>query len=426
MRQPCFRILKSRAAIVIAVLAVTSPAGRVAAADPPAEKGNTELAETLQKSLGATLNVELKSGVSFVRAKLLRLAFDRKKGVIRTLSIQDYDTGKSTTVGFATVKKIVLDRETIYAAPDGKPPRTAGERRAGEQAQRASEERQAWVERAQKHGVKPWPELTKEQHEAAVDEHRKLMDEVSRAMPGMALYETHEFLFFSNIPADQIAPYTAALDAMHDMMCQMYGIKRGEPVWKGKCLVVAFLEKPEFLRFEQTFMKGSEPSSAYGLCHSFGDGRVIISCYRGDKPAEFAHMLVHETSHGFIHRYRTPVSPPSWVNEGMADWIGRALVPQSRAVGLRERQALQIMRQSRSMGGDFLTRKGNIEPWQYGIASSLTDFLIRSDKDAYTRFIQGLKEGLKWPESLEAAYDTRPDELIAAYGQAIGVPDLRE
>lgn len=393
--------------------------------DPADEVDVNALVETLQKSVGSPVNVELKSGATFVRATLLKVAFDRKRGLIRTLGLQDADTGKAHNVGFASVRSIRLDRETIYTAPAGKP-RSAAERRASIQAEQAAGLRSEWVERAKQNGVEPWPELTKEEHAAAIEEHRKLMDEVGKALPGMQLYETHEFLFFSNIPQNQIAPYTAALDALHDMMCHMYGIKPGEPVWKGKCLVMAFLNRAEFIQFEQIFLKNDDPSGAYGLCHSGSDGNVIISCYRGDRPDDFAKMLVHETSHGFIHRYRTSVHPPSWINEGMADWIAARLVPKSRSVPQRELKALQTMRQTGSMGGGFFKPSGNIEAWQYGIASSLTNFLITQDSAAYTRFIQGLKEGLSWQDSLKEHYQATPEEMISGYGRAIGVPNLRE
>ncbi len=420
------------ARVLALCLPLVASLGHLRADDPqPASEesksafDNEKLIKTLQDSIGSTVNVELKSGTSFVRATLLRVAFDRKKGLIRSVGLRDADTGKSQNIGFAAINKIRLDRETIYTAPVGQP-RTAADRRASLRAERAAEARSEWVERAKKNGVEPWPELTQEEHEAAIEEYRKLMEEVSKAMPGMSLYETHEFLFFSNIPANQIAPYTTALDAMHDMMCQMYGIKRGEPVWKGKCLVMAFLNQAEFLRFEQTFLQNNDARGAYGLCHSYSDGRVIISCYRGDRPEDFAKMLVHETSHGFIHRYRTPVHPPSWVNEGMADWIAARLIATSRSVPVRELRALQVMRQTGSMGGGFFKPRGNIEAWQYGIASSMTDFLIRQNSAAYTRFIQGIKEGLTWEKSLQEYYQATPEELVAAYGRAIGVPNLRQ
>jgi hypothetical protein len=90
-----------------------------------------------------------------------------------------------------------------------------------------------------------------------------------------------------------------------------------------------------------------------------------------------------------------------------------------------ERAAFQALKDRRSMGGDLLTRSNNIDPWQYGVASSLTDFLIKSDRSAYTKFIQGMKEGLPWDESLKAAYKHGSADLVAAYGRAIGIPDLK-
>jgi hypothetical protein len=62
---------------------------------------------------------------------------------------------------------------------------------------------------------------------------------------------------------------------------------------------------------------------------------------------------------------------------------------------------------------------------QYGMASNLTRFLLKSDQKAYVQFINRLKEGMSWPDALRAAYHKTPDEMLAYYGRAIGVPDLQ-
>ncbi len=67
-------------------------------------------------------------------------------------------------------------------------------------------------------------------------------------------------------------------------------------------------------------------------------------------------MLVHETSHGFIHRYKTKAQLPNWVDEGMADLIGAEMVPASNAVRNRELKALQQLAEQRSLGG-MLSRR---------------------------------------------------------------------
>jgi hypothetical protein len=394
----------------------TKPASKEPAGDP--------LIEKLLASINSPINIELKTGQSFVRAKLLRVNADKKKTKLTSLAIEG-DDEKPRTIPFTAIRAIRLDREIIYELP-ATAAKTAIEKRNQKELAKAAEERAQWVARAKKNKVMPWPELTAEQHEASVEELRKLINLVTETRKTMKLHETQEFLFCSNIPDDQIKPYTNALDKMHDMMCEMYGIKKGEPVWKGKCLVMAFLEKSEFLDFEKTYLKNPDvPSQVYGLCHSYSDGKVIMSCYRGDDPNEFAKMLVHETSHGFIHRYRTPARLPTWINEGMADWIAGTLVTQDTTVKRRQKEAITRLYQTHDMGDKFLTTNDFIEPWQYGTASSLTDFLIRNNKVAYTKFIQGIKEGLKWQDSLQAAFKITPDQLVSGYGQAIGVPDLK-
>ncbi len=56
------------------------------------------------------------------------------------------------------------------------------------------------------------------------------------------------FIFVSNIPAQQIAPYVASLDRMYDFMCQLYGVPRDHKVWLGgKAPIFAFFEKSNLM-----------------------------------------------------------------------------------------------------------------------------------------------------------------------------------
>jgi hypothetical protein len=90
----------------------------------------------------------------------------------------------------------------------------------------------------------------------------------------------------------------------------------------------------------------------------------------------------------------------------------------------KEREALTILQEHRSLGGDFFSAEP-IHDWQYGVASSLNRLLLQTDRQSYVRFIDGLKEGLKWPVALQQAYNGTPEQLVKQYGQSIGVPDLR-
>jgi hypothetical protein len=302
--------------------------------------------------------------------------------------------------------------------------------REAAQRQKQQEKRQAWVAQLAARNVEPWPEAeSDEQHAEVLAKSRAMIDEVKNLLPGTELYETERFLFVSNIPAEQVGPYVAYLDRMYDWMCRLYAVSPDHKVWLGgKAPIFAFLERAQFQAFEDKYFPEARAAlralgNVYGLCHLSPSGEVIISCYRGNDPHDFGQMLVHETSHGFIHRYKSKVQLPNWIDEGMADLIGAEMVPASTAVRNREFKAHNMLIEQRSLGGMFTAKR--IESWQYGAASSLNRFLLQSNRESYVRLIEALKEGMKWEEALREAYGSTPDELLAHYGRRIGVPDLR-
>jgi hypothetical protein len=329
-----------------------------------------------------------------------------------------------------TTKEKTATTPTTKSRPKSKGATTARPTKKTAKQLKAEAEREKWLERLKANGAEPWPEEeTDEEHAKALKKSHDMAEEVVSLFPGSHLHETQHFLFVSNIPAQQIAPYIASLDRMYDFMCQLYGVSRKHKVWLGgKAPIFAFLEKEQFDNFEDRFFPEARESlkslnGIYGLSHLSDSGEVSIACYRGNDPNDFGQMIVHETSHGFIHRYKTKAQLPNWVNEGMADLIGAEMVPASTAVRTREVRAMQLLSQQHSLGGMLSAER--IEPNQYGIASNLTRFMLHSNRQEYVRFIESLKEGMKWEKALRAAYHSTPDEMLAEYGRAIGVPDLR-
>jgi hypothetical protein len=395
----------------IVVAAATVAAGVAGRAD--------ELATRLEPFVGDTLDlVELGTGRRFVRPTLEGVV--EKDGKASLLRLRPEGEKAVTSLPVAGVVKIVAGRETIHEAEaKGKGVAQVKGRKAKEAYEKKVAESR---ERMAARGVQPWPELSADEHAAEVESLEKLVAEVKEAFPALQVTATHEFIVATDIPAAQMAPYVKSLDAMHDFLCDLYGIPRGEPVWKGKCLVVAFLREQDFQAFEARFMK-VRMAGAHGLCHQSGDGRVIMACHRGDDAPAFAHMLVHETSHGFNHRWMSPQRLPNWLNEGIAEWVGTKVVPGSDQVPLKEAHALDFMRRTGTLGPEFLTRE-NIDAVQYGMASSLVKFLAR-DLKKFAAFVQGIKEGTPVEESLQASYKISLADLIQAYGAAVGVPQLK-
>jgi hypothetical protein len=383
-----------------------------------------ELASRLEvaKQQEQRLDIELRSGKSYIRCKLLRLDRAGASGPPKILRVETEEASKPLAIEFGSIRSVAIGREKMYEAPVDK--KSARDLKAEKEAKAAAEFRSQWVARALKHGVQPWPELTNDEHEATIEENGKQIEKIKSMIPDVAVYETAEFTFCSNIPREQVGPYVSSLDRMYDMLSVMYGIKKGTPVWRGKCLVAAFVEKSQFQDFERTFFR-SAPESAYGVCHQLPNGRVVVGCYRGTDRNNFAEMLVHETSHGFIFRYRTQRRLPSWIDEGMAEWIGQTLVPDNTAVRRKEQASLLTLRGTHSMQGIFDSDLIIQIPNSYGIASSLTTFMVRADQKKYVAFINGIKEGKTWQESLKDSYNATPEQLVTEYGRAIGIPGLQ-
>lgn len=236
------------------------------------------------------------------------------------------------------------------------------------------------------------------------------------------LYETQYFLFYSDLPAADAQNWAGVLDRMYLKLSLLFGIPNGENLWHGKALVLVFGREEDYLKFEikmhQTIAAGTA-----GMCHAFGSGDVHIAFYRQPNEMDFAHVLVHESVHGFLHRYRSAIDVPSWANEGLAEAIATDMVPRK---GIAQ-SALADARgdlQSRKSLDDFFTTD-HIVAWQYPVARTLTEFMIRSNKQGYVDFINGIKDGLKWDEALKTKYGVSTDQLVNAYGNSMGVAGLK-
>ena len=150
-------------------------------------------------------------------------------------------------------------------------------------------------------------------------------------------------------------------------------------------------------------------------------------------------VLVHETAHGFSWCYKSAEALPNWLNEGASEWIAHRVVTGDKSIDRKIQAAMVQMRNTASMGGDFFTLD-HIHAWQYGVAASITDFLLnyepggrpgtstaktRGKVSRYRKLIDGIKDGLPWEDALREAYDWTPAQLTQAYGQSIGIPDLK-
>lgn len=372
---------------------------------------------------GKTVSVLLKNGKYLQDAEVTKAVPGSEPNSLKSLSVRPAGEKRIQTSAAVNVTEIFLEGQPLDVAADLKTKLlkfSPDERR----------ERLTWEERVsaqlEKRQAQLWPELTAEENAEAVAEYKTFLDEVRQASPTLPwnLYETRYYLFFTDMPQAQIAGYVTYLDAMYTQLCKAFGVPEGKNIWRGKCVILAFVDKENFYAFEQKYYS-HDATGAQGLCHSHGDGKVIMSCYRGDNPTFFGVVLVHETSHGFVHRVKSSARVPSWVNEGIADWIAQAVVTSDTEVQHRQQEGITRIRQTGSVGTNFLADDARIEAWQYGLATNMVTFLLKLDGKRYRQFIDGIKEGLPPEESLQQSYGMNYQQFLVRYGQSVGVPQLR-
>ena len=153
-----------------------------------------------------------------------------------------------------------------------------------------------------------------------------------------------------------------------------------------------------------------------GLAHKTSTGEVAVGCHCGMDPYYFAAVLVHETTHGFNHRYISAVQLPFVARRGDRRLDGHDVVRKNTAVLRKVQVGLAQAKQQGNLGGNFFS-DGKIKPWQYGIASSMVNFLLKSNGKSFRKMLDAIKPGTKWQDALKDAYGVTPAELTAAYGR---------
>ncbi len=275
-------------------------------------------------------------------------------------------------------------------------------------------------------GKRIWPHVTDKEHADWITQHRKFISSVQQHFPQLPLrvIESKYYLVLTDISDEAAGKYLGYLDTLYDEMCKAFGIPLGSNIWCGKCIVVAFQSRADFIRFEVEVMKNTHnPQQSGGICHGGGTGRVVISLFKGNFEARFATVLVHETSHGIVSRFLSDIRLPSWLNEGMAVWIAGFIVKDDNTLEKAQRKSIATLRQQPTLNGFFDANQ--IEGEYYGCGATMVDLLIRRDTKKFRQFFIDVKKGVPQEEALQKAYGLTFADLAQQYGRSIGLPNLR-
>ena len=242
-------------------------------------------------------------------------------------------------------------------------------------------------------------------------------------------YESVHFFYLTDAPQNIAVECIQSLENAYASLQGIFNIPAEQPVWQGKCMVVAFINQNNFMQFETHFFNTQKTYlQADALAHLLADGNVLISTYYGDlaKKAQrwkFLSVMVHEMTHGFMHRYKSQTALPLWLDEGIADYTANRVVPESTHIQVKQKSGLKYMRTTNSVGGMFVETK-QLKVWQYGVASGMVGFMVKANPKAFSQLFEMLKAGETWPNALQKSYHCSPEELLKRFGQANGIQDL--
>lgn len=365
---------------------------------------------------GKTVELIYTDGHAEWPLKITQIEEGKTAGTLKSIKVQFKDEKRTRKVNANKIGEIILNHEHLDVEFDrGKrglayspEKREARLKHAAEVAERL---------KAQRHRF--WKPLTEEQQAKFLADQREMVEKAKSHFSrlDMRVVETEFFIVCTDLSAEQINGYLASLDAMYRELCMAFGIPPSKNIWCGKCVVFPFSSEAIFKEFESEFFKNNSTGDAQGLCHQASNGRVVFSGYRGKSDSYFGGVMVHETAHGFVHRYLSSARAPSWLNEGMSDWIANAIM-KTDDVPFKQIESANVVKQSGTWG-DFLTTS-RIGFKYYGSASTLVEILVRRDKGGqFRQFFTSIKEGKAAEESLKESFGISHQDLIILYAEQI-------
>jgi len=257
-----------------------------------------------------------------------------------------------------------------------------------------------------------WGDLTPEVMEASNDSLREFCQRTQREMNlALNLYESPRFLICTDADERLIERCGDQLTRAYRFLSEMLNEDPDGNVFRGKCLIFIFDKRLDYIRF-QRMMHETEAYGTGGLCHGFGNGYTHVALYRRPSARQTTHVLIHETTHAYLHRYRSPEHVPSWINEGLAEYTAHEIEPPGGA-SLYGR-ALLALEGQRGLGEGFFENE-HLQRWQYDVAGALARYMSESGRPPYRRMIEAVKEGESWNAALDQSFHLEHRQLVQRF-----------
>lgn len=266
--------------------------------------------------------------------------------------------------------------------------------------------------------VRPWPKLSAEEQATHTEQVRQACSKyLEKASLKIEPIETRNFLFYSELSKPETQRWAKELDRMYATLLTTLEIPADSELFQGKCAVFLLKERSSFIEFERKAF--ATDATKFGGVNHQRSGYAFTVFYKGANEQEFNSVLIHETVHAFMYRYRSGIALPTWANEGLADFVAGHLVtystePQShwnhaRNYVAMKKNVLSIMNLSYAEGS-----------WptddSYPVSHMLVRFLLKNKPREFKLWIDDIKAGVDWREAMIKQFGITPEVLAQGFG----------
>ncbi|MSR33982.1 MAG: hypothetical protein EXS12_04185 [Phycisphaerales bacterium] len=220
-----------------------------------------------------------------------------------------------------------------------------------------------------------------------------------------SIVEAKYWVLYADLPLAETKDLAQRMDDMYETVAKMFALPVGLNIFHGKAVVIISATEAHYRAIEMAAFNSMPPPGAIGLCHMVGP-KVVVSAYKCEDANRFMATLVHEASHGFMHRYGSPARLPSWADEGYAEYVAAESFPNSTTKGDRKPQGLQWIRSGTNNVATVLEMNYENGSWPgdnaigYAIGYLTVDLLMQTNRVGFGEWVKDVKSGIPWEEAL--------------------------
>lgn len=371
-------------------------------------------ANEIERMTGMPMAIKMRSGLLITKVRVDELQFDRNQNGLKFVKYAS-DTGRTSTVKAADVYTFWVGNQR-YELRYFPPTRQLFVINSNA-ADKVAQDRLA----ATRNEIRERP--SDDEQDAATSEHRAFLTgavEKLKDLGPFRIEETESTLILTDYPPAATAGLRTFVDNMNAKLNEMFGIPRGDLVWRGKAVLAVFSTPAMFGAFEERVMDNPNHGGRAGI--RSGPKRFMQTAIAKKLDANVARGLSWGYSLGFAKRLHSNAQGAPWMNLGIANSVQFAIVPDRRRQATQRSNVTRQIKNAQSLLGLFDATRLEQERWP--ACGQLVQFLVRTDPIAFSQMFRDVKLGVPPEDALKQNFGSTKQELAHQFGNSLGVANV--